>query len=492
MAILLGLTFVQRLLGFGRSVLFCMWLSPEELGQWDVVFGFLMLAAPIAVLSLPGSFGRYVQYYDRRGQLRTFLRRTTTAVVILAVLSITGLVVEREWFSQLIFGEPNHTDLVLIAAASLAAIIAYNFIGELFIALRLQRLASSLEFCSSLGFAVIGAVLVAFWKPTAASVVIAYGSASLLAVLIASAWVIRGWRDRPLDVEAVPHGAFWGKLLPFIAWVWVSNWLANLFTIVDRYMIIHHSGMSPEDSLAVVGQYHSSRIIPVLLVTISSLLATTITPFLSHAWEAGRHSEVCQRINMLLKVVGLALLAAATLVMLAAPLLFGVVLKGKFDGGLAVLAGTLMYSIWFGMTCIAKTYLWCDEKVGLVSGAYVCGLLLNVGINLALLPTFGLWGAVIGTGAAHALALLLIYLCSMRRGMTIDYGTWFVSFMPLTLLLGPMAALASVAYAALLLFATQALFTREEKSLLFSAGGRYVTKAKAFWSPVDAVQPRLD
>src|SRR5438132_9089950 len=64
--IMLSLTGVQRLVGFGRSVLFCLFLSPYELGQWDIAFGFLTLAAPIAVLSLPAAFGRYVEYYRLR------------------------------------------------------------------------------------------------------------------------------------------------------------------------------------------------------------------------------------------------------------------------------------------------------------------------------------------------------------------------------------------------------------------------------------------
>ena len=39
--ILLALTGVQRLVGFGRAMLFCRWLDAEQLGQWDMAFGFL-------------------------------------------------------------------------------------------------------------------------------------------------------------------------------------------------------------------------------------------------------------------------------------------------------------------------------------------------------------------------------------------------------------------------------------------------------------------
>ncbi len=55
--LLLAITVVQRAIGFARGVLLCRWLDPDELGQWDLALGFLMLAAPVAVLGLPGSFG---------------------------------------------------------------------------------------------------------------------------------------------------------------------------------------------------------------------------------------------------------------------------------------------------------------------------------------------------------------------------------------------------------------------------------------------------
>ncbi|HEX4150497.1 MAG TPA: lipopolysaccharide biosynthesis protein, partial [Pirellulales bacterium] len=73
--ILLALTLLQRLLGFVRGVLFCRWLSPQELGEWEMCFSFLMLAAPLAIFSLPGAFGRYLEFFRIRGQYRLFIRR---------------------------------------------------------------------------------------------------------------------------------------------------------------------------------------------------------------------------------------------------------------------------------------------------------------------------------------------------------------------------------------------------------------------------------
>src|SRR2546423_4669118 len=75
--ILLVANIVQRTIGFGRGILFCRWLSPAELGTWEMAYSFLLLAAPIVVLGLPGCFGRYLERFRQRGQLRTFLRRAT-------------------------------------------------------------------------------------------------------------------------------------------------------------------------------------------------------------------------------------------------------------------------------------------------------------------------------------------------------------------------------------------------------------------------------
>ena len=58
--ILLLANIVQRTIGFGRGILFCRWLSPDELGTWEMAYSFLLLAAPIVVLGLPGCFGRYL------------------------------------------------------------------------------------------------------------------------------------------------------------------------------------------------------------------------------------------------------------------------------------------------------------------------------------------------------------------------------------------------------------------------------------------------
>ena len=162
--IVLVLMLVQRSIGFLRAILFCRWLDAEQLGLWDMAFGFLMLAGPLLVLSLPGAFGRYAEYYRRRGQFRPFLLQTTAACMTLALCGAGGIVWFRENLSALIFGAPNRESLVLLLAGSLLAVAAYNYTISLFTALRAVRLASAMEFVNGVMFAVLGISLLAGWR----------------------------------------------------------------------------------------------------------------------------------------------------------------------------------------------------------------------------------------------------------------------------------------------------------------------------------------
>src|ERR1700751_1581356 len=83
--ILLVANLIQRSIGFGRGLLFCRWLSEGELGKWELAYSFLLLAAPVIVLGLPGSFGRYLERYRQPGQPRTVLRRATTWCALLTI-----------------------------------------------------------------------------------------------------------------------------------------------------------------------------------------------------------------------------------------------------------------------------------------------------------------------------------------------------------------------------------------------------------------------
>ncbi len=478
--ILLAMAVVQRGVGFLRAVLFCRWLEPEQLGQWDMAFSFLILAAPLSVLALPGAFGRYVEHFRQRGQLRTFLRRTMLVCAGTAGLASVVIFLARRWFSTLIFGTPDNAYTVGLLAASLAAVVAFNFSIELFTALRNIRLVSVMHLVNSLMFAGLGVGLVLGWQAAASSVVVAYGGACLLSAAFASWWLRRTWHNAPPVTAHVELRPFWAKLAPFAGWMLTVSVLANLFEVVDRYMIVHYSQRPSGEALALVGNYHSSRIVPMLLVSLAAMLSTMITPHMAHDWEAGMRRRVGERLRLFLKLFGFALCVGQFAVLAAAPLLFNVALKGKFEGGLAVLPWTLTYCTWFAMVLIVQNYLWCAEKAWLSSVAMAAGLLLNVALNRILLPPLGLPGAVLATSIANLVALGIICLFVGRLGFPFDRGVRVLLLLPPVVVLGPWIALAVLVVVGLEAAYSDRLLSPEEKQEIRRALDGYLARFAQF------------
>jgi polysaccharide transporter, PST family len=477
--LLLSMTVIQRAVGFGRCIFLCRWLAPEELGHWDLTLGFLELAAPIAVLSIPACFVRYVEHYKQQDLLRNFLKRTSIAILFLMVCTVATLSLGQSWFSNFLYGGNEDARLVGLLVLVLPATIIFNAINELFSGLRMYRALSVMQFFQSILFAGFALSLAGSWHAGANSVIAAYGLTCALCSAVPIYWLTRMWKALPSNTTPNSQADFWRKILPFAGTVWLSNLLGNVFMMTDRYMIIHHSGMNPIEATMAVGQYHSARVVPLLIVQLSGIIGTMFVPFFTCDWEAGRRNVVCARLNMFLKLIGMGLTAVAVTILAASPILFVGIFEGKFSQGEAILSWTLLSAVWFSMFCIARSYLWCDERVWLVSLALGVGLGVNVGVNLVLLPLWGIQGAAVSASLANLALLLAIYLLATRRGMRISLGTWLISAVPAALCLGTWTAISVLAALAILSVTTTLVFNDEEKGQLSAFAWDYFNRLRA-------------
>jgi O-antigen/teichoic acid export membrane protein len=475
LAILLVLSLAQRLIGFIRQVLVCRWLEPSQLGQWDIAFKFLLLAAPVTVLGLPGSFGRYTEHYRRRGQLRTLLRRTAAACILLCGVALVLMSGLRTMFSELIFGVADQTDMVLLLGVGLVCVVAYNFVTEMLTALRMVRVVSVVQFFNAVAFALLSVGFVFGWRRDASAIVAAYAGSSALLVVPTLFWFRRTWRQMPEPAILLSYRELGAKLIPFAVSVWIMNLLYNLVGLVDRYMIIHYARTS--DPLALVGYYHSSLVVPALMISMAGLMSGILLPHLSHDWELGDRAAVSVKLNLALKLLGLSTFTISALVLLASPLLFGVLLEGKYTGGQEILPWTLTYCVWMSLVPVAQMYMWCAERARMPSLALLAGLAVNILLCGLLLPRFGLHGVAWATSAANLLGLGLILLFNHWLGMRLDRGTLLITLLlPMALGAGPLVATSVLVIVGLQLVTGERLLNAGEKSQLVAIFSQYVRK----------------
>ncbi len=463
---MLILTVAQRLIGFVRSVLFCGLLRDDELGRWSLAFSFLFLAAPLAVAGLPGSFGRYVEYYRSRGQLGTFLRRTMFVSAGLVTFAIAVLGWWSPFWAWLVMGDQAAVSVMRLLTVTLVAIIAYNYVTELLTAMRKVRAVAIMQFVSSLLFAILAIVLLELTSLREEAIIIAFGVSSLVSIFVVVGPLCSIRREASRDVVPLSQRGLWEKLVPFAAWVWLTNLLANLFDAADRFMIVHFAQDGSVSADALVGQYHASRVVPFLLVAVASMAAGVILPYLSQDWEAGDKPAVSRRQLLTVKLGGLMLTACGALVLIGAPILFTWILRGKYDQGLAVLPWTLTYCIWFSMIVLAQNYLWCAERARLGTLSFLVGLVLNLVLNALLLPPLGLLGAIIATAIGNAVALALMLWFSRMLGLEVGRSVVLCCCLPATLVMSPWLTVAALIVLAYFAASRTWLFDAGEKQLL--------------------------
>ena len=466
MIVLIVLAGAQRLVGLLRNVLFCDMLEAEQLGRWSLSFNFLLLAAPLVVLGIPGSFGRYVETYRQRGQLRAFLRRTLGVSGLLTVIATCGMIAFPQPLAWLLFGDPQQWRLIWWLAGTLSAVLAFNLITELLTAMRLVRIVSLLHIVNSFGFALVGVSLLYFTAMREQAVIVSYGVGSLAAAIGGVFVLTRFWRGVPKHEPQLGQYDLWAHLMPFATWMWIANLIGNLFEAADQFMLKHFSNVDAITADAMVGQYYASRVVPLLLVSLAFMLGGSLLPHLIKDWEAGRRELVCQRLNQAVKFLSVAFTFGSALVLLAAPLVFTWALRGKYDAGLAVLPGTLIYCLWYGIGAIANKYLLCAENTRIGCVAFGAGLVSNVVLNFCLAPIYGLIGVVVATAVANAITLVLLYYLGWLNGMRWDRGVIFTSLLPLALCLGGWQSVAVTSLACFIAYREGWLLDESEQTQL--------------------------
>ncbi len=465
-AIFLTLAGLQRLIGFVRAVWFCRYLPAEELGKWEILFSFLNLAAPLVIFSLPGAFGRYAERYRGQAQLRSFLRQTALVCAALTAIAAIVLFAIHAWLDRLLFAAAGADPLAELLPWTLASIITLNYLTELFTSLRNARISALLFFLNSVLFAVLGVALLLWWRSDALAVTAAYALSNLLTAGIGLGIVRRNYRLLPAERIRLRASELWGEMLPLAFSVWIINLATNLFTIVDRYLIVHLNPSGSDAALTLVGQYHSARLLPLLLLSLFQMLASMILPYMSADWEAAELQRARYRLRLALKLLALGMTGVASLLLVGSPLLFHTALGDKFQAGQQVLPGTLIYCIWFGLTLVAQNYLWCAEKPYLAALALALALATNVNLNIWFFPRWGLPGLVVGTSLAHLAALVMTLLWTARLGFRPDKTLLGLLLLPVSLLAGPAGALAILLLVVAGALLTGTLFTAEEKKLL--------------------------
>jgi PST family polysaccharide transporter len=463
-----GLTVGQRIIGLVRSTLFCGMLEDHELGRWSIASTFLGWAAPFVVLGLPGSFGRLSEHYRQRGELNTFLRRTSTLCGLLVTLAIAVHLAFPEAIAAIIFNDPLQSPLIAPLGIVLGAVIAMNFLAEFLTSVRLNRAVALMHLTNSLIFTVLGVfLLTADWRPES-SLLIAFGSSAASAALVGAIYTYRFARLLPSSPINDHSSNFWMRVAPLAWWIWCGNTISNAFDVSDQYVLKHFVDLPAGTVDAMIGQLFASRFVPVLIVSVAVMVAGSLLPFLIKDCESGKRADAQRRLNSVIRYAAIGFTVVAGFTHILSPVLFTWLLRGKYDSGLHLMPLAFVQYTWFSLSVIGNTYLICSDRPRIALIPPLLGLITSVTLTSTFAPTFGLVGVAWSTMAANGIELIGLFVLTAVAGMKWDRSTLIAVAIPISLAFGGVVALSVTAAVLLASVRSNWMISAEEREEFFS------------------------
>lgn len=434
MVVMLGLTLIQRALGFFRGIWFCRKLDDTSVGQWAMAFGFLLLIAPVMMLGLSGAMPRFVERYRRAGHLPAFIKRVVFGVSIGGGLVFLSMAIAPQAFGWLVFRSPADNLLIASLAFAILTLFAFNFTLDLVSSLRQVRLNSIMQFIQGVGFTASSIVALAYGGGVV-SLLVCFGCSTMVGML-PGLWILRkGWAGLPVGTAAFDSRSLWQSLIPYAIALWTINLLTNVFELADRYMILHCTVGGEAIAQASVGQYHSGRLVPTLIGNVALMYAGILMPYLAADWEAGRRSESVSSLRRILMTATIFFTAGAAITLVFAPWIFGTLLQGRYGEGLRLMPHAFVICIWGALISLGQLHVWLNERGKWVGCALAVGIAINLILNYLWLPSFGLDGAVWATLVSTGVVLTGVLGVMRRLDFPIDSQLVGISVLPLVLFL---------------------------------------------------------
>jgi O-antigen/teichoic acid export membrane protein len=371
-----------------------------EYGRLEIASALLAVGLAVADFGFASAAQR--SYYDyprdeleaRRSVISTALLATT----VIGVLVGMALILARDPASRLLFGRVS-APLVVTVALAIPLVNSAAFIRE---AMRLefrawQYVASSV--LASVMAGALGILAVVVFDLHVRGVFVGIIAGNLLAAAY-GVFVLRRDIGRHLSLPELQLMLKYGSPLIIVA---VAMWA---LTLVDRIML-RDLGSLPD-----VGEYAvANRVANVLLLGVTGF-ALAFGPYIFSIYSEDRDLERAVRAQALryvtigLTTVGLVLaLFARELIDLVAP---------AFDQAYEAVGLLALAVVLFGISTVAMSGISYARRTGVLAGITLTAAILNIGLNFALIPPFGMVGAAVANLAAYLLLAGLYYGIAQR------------------------------------------------------------------------------
>ncbi len=443
-------------------------LGAAEYGIWVQAWATIMLVICLLDMGLPYSMSRFFPSKGKKEISKDFYS-ILFLIITVAVIFSAFLFIFPEKIAGLIFED----NILVVKMLSLIIIVwsCDSAFFEILRALRKMRRYSILIFLQNVTEIGLAAILVISGKGVVgAMAAILITRSALLAYFIVSTYKLVGF-SFPRFGNLKAYLKFGLPIVP----MHVSSWIV---ASSDRYMIGIFLGSR------FVGYYDPAYLlgqsVPFLL---ASVIGFALTPTLSKMFDEGDIREVVKTLSFMLK----------SLLVITIPFIFGSVLLSKpvlillsteeiATNSYRLVPLVALGLMFYGIKIILSQTFILEKKTKMLGATYTFSALVNITLNLVLIPYIGIMGAAISTAVSYFVDVIVVYRWT-RKGIipTFDInaivkmiacsslmGVWMVFYKSTISYFPAVISLFSGVILYLVLIYTIRIFTEEEIKMIKS------------------------
>ncbi len=375
-------------------------ISPTDYGVLTIINLFISLSTGISQLGLPSAFFRAYGYdYTSSSDQRDVLATVTTLLCLVSIPMTIGVSILSSFLAQLLFNQSALGSLVTIAGA---VILLQNLTVPGFALLRAEGRAlfySLLSIGNLLITLIATIVLIVVFHLGIAGALLANGCgyAGLVVYMLPMTLLRAGIRIRA-DIAR--------SLLTFgipLVFNFLSYWILQLS---DRYLL------SFFDSLAQTAMYS-------VAYTMGSVInVLVISPF-TLAWPTAmfaiaKREDATQVFKLVFRWFSLFLLFFAFALSLVGMALLDILFPVAYRSSIFVIPVVAESIVFYGVYYVFMIGTNIKRKTWLAAVFTTIAAIINVGLNLILIPLYGPMGAAVSTLLAYIVLALVAYVVNQK------------------------------------------------------------------------------
>ena len=404
-------TFIGTALGYLSRMIIARFLGASDYGLVCLAFAGVSIAVSLSLVGLPAGVTRYVSFYkgkEDKGRIKGTIVGAIKISLPLSLIFVLILFAGAEWISVHVFHEPRLASVLMIFAVSIpfwvlrsnfnSAVVGFQvlqyqvYVNQFFE--NIFKLAAIVALLA-LGFGVLGA---------AGGWTLAIVLTPFLAFYFLEKKVFPVFNTK---VKAISVN----KELLFFSFPLIFAGLAGLITgWTDTLMLGYFSTTSD------VGIYNTALPTAKLLSVGAGAFGAIFMPVVSELYARDRIEDLKSVYSTVTKWILSITLPLFLLMFLFSKELINILFGSEFVAGataLSILAFSYFISSLFGLSApLLQSY----GRTKIIMGGSFAGAGANFGLNLLLIPIYGVKGAAIATGISFALMSIFYFFFVFKIG----------------------------------------------------------------------------